>query len=87
VSGYCPDCGNTLCICKEIEKDGGVANAGEYFLISKDLWKETETKIQSLEKQVAILKEAVEPCKNSLHISVDDILKMREALKQIEEMQ
>jgi len=47
---------------------------------------QAERKIQSLEKQMAILKEAVEPCKNSLHIPVDDILKMREALKQIEEI-
>jgi len=27
MSGYCPDCGNTQCICKEVEQDQNVARS------------------------------------------------------------
>lgn len=48
MSGYCPDCGNTLCICDELPERSEIAGTAEfndkYILIEKSELKELQEK-------------------------------------------
>lgn len=49
MSGYCEDCGNTLCICDEITEDN-LLDPSKHIIITKEDYKFLQTQIQKRDR-------------------------------------
>ncbi len=57
MSGYCPDCGNTLCVCDEIAKQPDISNC---VLIDKVMLQEMQDQINAANELIDYLQEVCE---------------------------